>query len=267
MPITAKLDEFGKPAWIALMSSASCVWWPLGLAILAFTSGAEHGLRISRRQDRWQHKMERMESKMDRMRAQDGRRRSGGRSAVGAIPRAATAPSTNTAPRPCGGSRKSSASSATSSTGCALPRTRPSSTSSWPSGATARPKPPQPQADLLPPQPATAVRAAVRPGRAAGQAARAFCRAADDALAESHGNTALTIIGPVRRETTGRLRPSLDKFGAEFRCLPVVDRRGFSEILEFGGAHAGGLNARRSFTRRRGRRTVRGRTCERTDVS
>ena len=37
MPITAKLDEFGKPAWIALIVLGFMAWWPLGLAILAFT--------------------------------------------------------------------------------------------------------------------------------------------------------------------------------------------------------------------------------------
>ena len=36
MPIVAKLDELGKPAWIALMILAFFVYWPLGLAVLAF---------------------------------------------------------------------------------------------------------------------------------------------------------------------------------------------------------------------------------------
>ena len=36
MPIVAKLDELGKPAWIALMVLAFMVYWPLGLAVLAF---------------------------------------------------------------------------------------------------------------------------------------------------------------------------------------------------------------------------------------
>ena len=37
MPIAAKLDEFGKPAWIVLMILGFIIWWPVGLAILAFT--------------------------------------------------------------------------------------------------------------------------------------------------------------------------------------------------------------------------------------
>ena len=40
MPIAAKLDEFGKPAWIALMILGFMVWWPLGFAILAFVIGS-----------------------------------------------------------------------------------------------------------------------------------------------------------------------------------------------------------------------------------
>ena len=71
MPITAKLDEFGKPAWIALIVLGFMVFWPLGLAILIYTiwSGrmgcGYHGGGA----DRWQHKMERMQRKMDWMRA------------------------------------------------------------------------------------------------------------------------------------------------------------------------------------------------------
>jgi hypothetical protein len=69
MPIVAKLDELGRPAWIALMVLGFCIWWPLGLATLAFIIGSgrmscwnHHGM------DRWQRKMERMQEKMDRMR-------------------------------------------------------------------------------------------------------------------------------------------------------------------------------------------------------
>ena len=47
---------------------------------------------------------------------------------------AATTPATNTAPPRCGGWRRNSRSSAASSNAFASPRTRPSSTSSWPIG-------------------------------------------------------------------------------------------------------------------------------------
>jgi len=40
MPIVAKLDDLGKPAWIALMILGFCIWWPLGLASLAFIIGS-----------------------------------------------------------------------------------------------------------------------------------------------------------------------------------------------------------------------------------
>ena len=36
----AKLDEFGKPAWIALIILGFMVWWPVGLATLAFIVGS-----------------------------------------------------------------------------------------------------------------------------------------------------------------------------------------------------------------------------------
>jgi Protein of unknown function (DUF2852) len=40
MPIVVKLDELGKPAWIALMILGFLIWWPLGLATLAFIIGS-----------------------------------------------------------------------------------------------------------------------------------------------------------------------------------------------------------------------------------
>jgi hypothetical protein len=70
MPIAAKLDEFGKPAWIVLMILGFFAWWPLGLVILAFMIGSgrmgcwnHHGM------SRWQNKMDRMKAKMDRVRS------------------------------------------------------------------------------------------------------------------------------------------------------------------------------------------------------
>ena len=36
MELAAKLDDYGKPAWIALMVVAFIVFWPLGLAMLAY---------------------------------------------------------------------------------------------------------------------------------------------------------------------------------------------------------------------------------------
>jgi Protein of unknown function (DUF2852) len=40
MPVVAKLDDLGKPAWIALMLLGFLYWWPVGLATLAFLIGS-----------------------------------------------------------------------------------------------------------------------------------------------------------------------------------------------------------------------------------
>ena|SRR6516164_7423630 len=40
MPLVAKLDDLGKPAWILLTIVGFIYWWPLGLAILAFLIGS-----------------------------------------------------------------------------------------------------------------------------------------------------------------------------------------------------------------------------------
>ena len=40
MQLAAKLDNFGKPAWIALLLLGFIYWWPLGLATLAFLIGS-----------------------------------------------------------------------------------------------------------------------------------------------------------------------------------------------------------------------------------
>jgi Protein of unknown function (DUF2852) len=40
MPIVAKLDAFGRPAWIILMIVGFMVWWPVGFMVLAFITGS-----------------------------------------------------------------------------------------------------------------------------------------------------------------------------------------------------------------------------------
>jgi Protein of unknown function (DUF2852) len=66
MPIAARIDEFGKPAWIVLMILGFWAWWPLGLAILAFTIGSGRmGCWNHHGTNHWQNKMDRMRSKMD----------------------------------------------------------------------------------------------------------------------------------------------------------------------------------------------------------
>jgi uncharacterized protein DUF2852 len=68
--IAARIDEFGKLAWIALMILGFWAWWPLGLLILAFTIGSGrmgcwHHRGATSWQDNWQDKMDRMRSKVD----------------------------------------------------------------------------------------------------------------------------------------------------------------------------------------------------------
>ena len=38
--LQAKLDEWGKPAWISLLVLAFITGWPLGLAVLAYLAGS-----------------------------------------------------------------------------------------------------------------------------------------------------------------------------------------------------------------------------------
>jgi hypothetical protein len=54
MPIVAKLDELGRPAWIALMILGFVIWWPLGLALLAFTIGSGRMSSWKGAVNRWQ---------------------------------------------------------------------------------------------------------------------------------------------------------------------------------------------------------------------
>ena len=74
VPITARLDEFGKPAWIALIVLGFMVWWPIGLSVLAFTiwSGRMACGHHVGPYGHWQNKMERMQNKMDWMRSRMG---------------------------------------------------------------------------------------------------------------------------------------------------------------------------------------------------
>ncbi len=117
MPIAARLDEFGKPAWIILMILSFIWWWPLGLAMLAFLIGSGRmGCWNHNGSSRWQNKVDRMQDKMDRMRGFSGCRDW------------------------WGGSSSSGNRAFDDYSGCASPRTARSSISSWPNGAIARRK-------------------------------------------------------------------------------------------------------------------------------
>ena len=118
MPIFAKLDELGKPAWIALMILGFVIWWPVGLATLAFIIG-------SGRMSCWKRSgMSRWHGAADEMRHAGTwwqPSRSSGNRAFTTIAR-----------KPCGASKRSNASFTTFSVACAWPRTKPSSINSWP---------------------------------------------------------------------------------------------------------------------------------------
>lgn len=71
--VVARIDDFGRPAWITLMVLGFIVFWPLGLAILAYMlwsgrMGCGRYGDIARWQERtaerWERKRERWERKM-----------------------------------------------------------------------------------------------------------------------------------------------------------------------------------------------------------
>ena len=64
----AQLDEFGKPAWIALTVVSFILFWPLGLLVLGFLIGSGRMACWTRGgTDRWRRRMERMQRRMQRM--------------------------------------------------------------------------------------------------------------------------------------------------------------------------------------------------------
>jgi hypothetical protein len=85
---TANFDRWGRPAWagrrsdnfdsrdfawhpgrIIVTIAAFIIWWPLGLAILAYSLWSRNmGCWSNDRHGRWANKMERMQDRMERMR-------------------------------------------------------------------------------------------------------------------------------------------------------------------------------------------------------
>ena len=73
--VTSRIDDYGKPAWIALTVLAFIAFWPLGLGLLFFLiwSGrmgcGRYGRGSDWREDRrahWDRKVQRMQEKMAR---------------------------------------------------------------------------------------------------------------------------------------------------------------------------------------------------------
>jgi len=79
MSLAAQIDQLERRAWdlpkpvaIILVIFGFMLWWPVGLAALAFfiwSRGMGCGYRGA---DRWQHKMDRMQARMDQMRERMG---------------------------------------------------------------------------------------------------------------------------------------------------------------------------------------------------
>ena len=64
----ARMDDIGKPAWIALMVVSFIVFWPLGFVVLGYLIGSGRmGCWVENGQPRWQRHMDRMQRRMDRM--------------------------------------------------------------------------------------------------------------------------------------------------------------------------------------------------------
>jgi len=72
MTLTDKIDEYGRPAWIAATVLGFIVWWPVGLSLLAFSLWSGRMGCGRNGMDRWQAKINRMQEKMDRARERGG---------------------------------------------------------------------------------------------------------------------------------------------------------------------------------------------------
>lgn len=74
--IVTRLDDWGKPAWIAAMILGFIVFWPIGLVILVYMiwsgrmgCGYAYGPWGGNREERWQRRMDRMQERMARWQA------------------------------------------------------------------------------------------------------------------------------------------------------------------------------------------------------
>lgn len=87
--VVARIDDFGRPAWIALMVLGFIVFWPIGLAILAYLLWSGRMMGCGRHGDiehwrqraaeRWERKRERWERRMQHWGGHGGLRPTGNR--------------------------------------------------------------------------------------------------------------------------------------------------------------------------------------------
>ena len=78
--LVEKIDDLGLPAWIAVMVLGFVVFWPVGLAVLAYLIWSGRmgcGRNSSWGSTRWERKMQKFQDKMDRWQ-QRGQARAGG---------------------------------------------------------------------------------------------------------------------------------------------------------------------------------------------
>jgi hypothetical protein len=82
MELVAKMDEYGKVAWLALMVLGFIVFWPIGLAILGFLIwSGRMGCWKHRGPGHWYRNGERTDRPGHRWRCRGGRQASSGNSA------------------------------------------------------------------------------------------------------------------------------------------------------------------------------------------
>lgn len=91
--VIAKIDDIGRPAWIALMVASFIIFWPLGLLTLAFLIGsgrmgcgrfhdmAEWQQHAAERRERWQAKWADRRQRAERFYGRSSPFRSSGNSA------------------------------------------------------------------------------------------------------------------------------------------------------------------------------------------
>jgi hypothetical protein len=78
MTLTERIDDYGRGAWILLTVLGFVVWWPIGLALLAFTVWSGRMACGRYGMERWEGKMARMQEKMELMRSRMQGGHSGG---------------------------------------------------------------------------------------------------------------------------------------------------------------------------------------------
>jgi Protein of unknown function (DUF2852) len=75
MSVMARLDEMGKPAWIGLLVLSFVVFWPLGLALLAYLMwSGRMGCWRHAGASRWQERMQSAPGRWYRMQQSSGNR-------------------------------------------------------------------------------------------------------------------------------------------------------------------------------------------------